>query len=792
MNPDLLEGFYLNNLRVEPRKGKITGRLRSLRLAPRAMDVLVCLAHHPGEVVSRETLITEAWGEGGSSEALSHAVTQIRNTLDDRKDHPEYIETLPRQGYRLLVRPAASPESGDEHPSTGGLQLSIHETGLLENLKQRGVLETGLAYLVFGWLILQVADILFDQLHVPAWAGTFVTVGVIAGFPIALVLSWFLEFRHGRAVLHEHSPQAAARRRISRTYISVLAALAIAAVAVFFYDRNYGLPVPPAEAPAPAAAVERVLPPVLDNSIAVLPFLNLDGSGETEIFAQGLVDDVLGRLARVPGLLVSSRGDAFTLEPNSASSKVRERLRVARYVEGSVQIRGDRLRVIVQLIDSDTGFHLLSRTFDRLREDFFDIRDEITELTVANVRVALPADTQAEATISPSDPSLDAYVRYRQGVDASRLPPSADTIELALARFDEALSIDADYAAAHAGKCLVYVDAYPISDDPAFIDRAETSCAQALSLNPNLDMVHTALGELYLGTGRYEDAEDAYEKALQTNPNSVASLTGLGEIYRLQKRGEEAEERFRQAVGLHPGDWSAYNNLGYFLYRSGRYAEAAEQYELVVGLNDQNMVGFTNLGTAYMLAGDFESAAPAFRQAIDIEPRPSAYSNLGLMHYYLGDLDAAIDAHRQAVMLAPNDHLSWSNLGDALWIAGRREQAQEAFGKAADLARSALEVNPNDPGYLMDLAWIETMLGQPEEARRRIDRARTLAPGDPYVHYIDGLMRVKAGQVDEALGALEKAAEQGYSIQMLAADPQLAALRAQPLFVKIIDAGNTR
>ena len=792
MNPDLHEGFYLKNLRVEPRKGQVTGRLRSVHLAPRAMDVLVCLAQHPGKVVSRETLITEAWGGSGSSEALSHAVTQIRNTLDDRKKHSEYIETLPRQGYRLLVQPAASPESGSEPSSAVGSQLSIHDTGLLDNLKQRGVLETGLAYLVFGWLILQVADILFDQLHFPAWAGTFVTVGVIAGFPIALVLSWFLEFRHGRAVLHEHSAQVAARRRFSRTYISVIAALAIAAIAVFFYDRNYGLPTPLEEPAQAAAPTERVLPPVLDNSIAVLPFLNLDGSEETEIFAQGLVDDVLGRLARVPGLLVSSRGDAFSLEPNSASSKVRERLRVARYVEGSVQIRGDRLRVIVQLIDSESGFHLLSRTFDRLREDFFDIRDEITELTVANVRVALPPETQAQARISPSDPCLDAYVRYRQGVDASRLPTTVDTINQALSRFDEALASDPDYAAAHAGKCLVYVDAYPETDDPAYIERAESSCAQALSLNPNLDMVHTALGELYRGTGRYDDAEAAYEKALLINPNSVASLTGLGEMYRLQKRTEAAEERYRQAVGLHPGDWSAYNELGYFLYRSGRYSEAAEQYELVVGLDDRNMVGFTNLGTAYMLAGDFESAAPAFSEAIDIEPQPNAYSNLGLMHYYLGDLDAAIAAHREAVGLAPNDHLYWSNLGDALWIAGRGEQAAEAFGTAAGLAESALEVNPNDPGYLMDLAWIETMLGRSDDARGHIDRALSLAPGDPYVHYIDGLMRVRSGQADEALDALETAAEQGYSRQMLAADPQLAALRAQPRFVAIIDSGRIR
>ena len=184
------------------------------------------------------------------------------------------------------------------------------------------------------------------------------------------------------------------KRRFSRTYLSVIGALAIAAVVVFIYDKRVGLP-QSAVIQVPLNTENVMLPPVQDNSIAVLPFFNLDGSDETEVFSNGLADDLITRLSRVPGLLVSSRGDSFTLDPNSASSRVRERLRVGLYLEGSVQIDGDLMRVIVQLIDSETGFHVLSRSFDRPVEGFFDIRDEITELTVANVRVALPAETQA-------------------------------------------------------------------------------------------------------------------------------------------------------------------------------------------------------------------------------------------------------------------------------------------------------------------------------------------------------------------------------------------------------------
>ena len=674
LDADLLKGFYLGDLLIEPTRGRVTGPGLSEHLPSKAMEVLVHLAEQPGEVVAREELLSAVWGAGrGSSEALSHAVSEIRHALKDHRDDPRYIQTLPKRGYRLLASPSSA--TGDTATIVLGASNSVSPTeiGLFENLKQRGVLETGLAYLILGWLLIQVADIVFGQLLLPQWVGTFVTVLVIAGFPIALALSWFLEIRDGRAIIDELSPRDARRKRFSRTYISVMSGLAVAAVLVFVYDQLVGLPGEPGDDVQEKLVAD--LPPVRDNSIAVLPFFNIDGSEETQVFANGLADDVITRLSRVPGLLVSSRGDSFSLEPNTASGRVRERLRVAMYLEGSVQIDGNELRVIVQLIDSETGFHILSRSFSQAPEELFSIRDDITELTVANVRVAVPSTTTTASTLSVEDPQLDVYLLYRRGVEATRKPQNLDTVAEALRWFDAALNIDPDYAAAHAGRCTVFVNAYPLTDDPSLIDSAEAACANALELNPNLDVVHTALGDLYRDTGNLSGADAAYNRALEIYPSSVGALTGLARVYRQQQRLSEAERIYEKAIGLHPGDWSAYNELGAFYYRSGRYEEAAAQYEIVVALDRNNMIGHSNLGTARMLAGDFAGAASALEASIEIQPRPNTLSNLGLMHYYLGDLDAAIESHKRASELAPNDPLTHSNLGDALWIAGRADEA---------------------------------------------------------------------------------------------------------------------
>lgn len=792
MSAKYLQGFYLGDLLIEPLKGQVTVKGDTRHLPPKAVEVLLCLAATPGELVTRETLLNEAWGEGhGSHEALSHAVSEIRHALDDHADEPVYLQTLRGRGYRLAV----IPQSVSAHTDSIviGAQSGAADLGFFESVKQRGVLETALAYLILGWLLIQVADIVFDQLHMPAWAGTFVTVLVIAGFPIALILSWFLEFRDGRAVVDQISPNDRRRRRFSRTYMSVIGALVVASMLVYVYDSQIGLPT--SETAVEVIALEQpgqAEIEIAENSIAVLPFFNVDGSNETQIFANGLADDVINRLARVPGLRVSSRGDSFTLEPNSASDVVRGRLRVAMYLEGSVQIASNRIRVIVQLIDSANGFHVLSRTFDRQREDFFDIRDDVTNLTVSSLRVALPAETQSMSDTSAQHPNLDAYILYRRGVDETLKPTSTTADASALGWFDAALEVDPEYAAAHAGKCGVYANSYQFNDDPEVVTSAESSCARALELNPNLYVVHNALGSLYSLTGKHDDAQAAYNKSLDINPDNVSALTGLSDVYRLQRRPDMAEETLLKAVGLEPGNWQVYNHLGYFYYRQGRYTEAAEQFDIVVSIDNRNTRGYGNLGVSHMIAGNFAAAAPAFERSIELEPQASAYSNLGLMQYYLGNYDEAAAALSGAIEIAPNDHLFWSNLGDILRVAGKAEEAREAFQEARQRVDAAIRVNPNDPAVMMDHAWILAMLDDKQGAMLEIEKASERLPDDPYADYIRALIYTHYGQVDDALTALEAASDKGYSVNILGAEPQLQSLHGNRRFVAIVGAENIR
>ena len=594
------------------------------------------------------------------------------------------------------------------------------------------------------------------------------------------------------------APQPVRRRAadLARPAIAVAALVALAAGVVYFGRvpattsptlTGAGVESAPAGSQSPPAIPTAGVSDVEPNTIAVLPLMNIDGSEEMRIFADGLGEDIIDRLTATPPLRVSARGDSFALAPNSAPQDVRKRLRVAYFIEGSVRRSADTLRVVIQLIDSASGFHIVSRTFDKPVGEFLQIQDEVSNLVVANLRIALPSLAEEPVYVSAETASYDAYLAYRRGMDILDKRPTRAAVTEALRAFEESLAVDPDYAAAYAGICLANIAGYDTTQEAAYMNSAERSCGSALERNPNLIVVHDALGALYLRTGRTAAAVRAFERALQVNRNDVPALTGLGDAYLNQQRLADAEQRYREAIGLQPGNWRTYNSLGNFLYASGRYEEAAAAYREVVGLDAANSTGWGNLASSAMLSGDFAAAVSAFERALAVEPSARTLMNLGMLHYYRGESAAAQHALKAAIAMSPEDYLAWSNLGDVLTVGGDADGAERAFLEAERLARERLARNQRDAGTLIDLAWITAMLGRFGDAQELIAAALALAPTDPYVHYYDALVRARMGDTENALDRIEKAVEMGYSRALIRAEPHLSALRGNTRFAEIAD-----
>ena len=747
------------------------------------MQVLVCLAENYGSLVTREELLDDAWGEGQATPAsLSDALGELRSALDDHSDNPEFIETVPDRGYRLRVEPIPFSRKDDRSPKD---EAPSQADSIWTVLMKHGVVQAALAYLVVGWAMIQVADATFEPIGLPPWSLAFLTFVVIGGFPIVVILAWFLESAGGKLVLDRGSQSGRFFQGLERNYLAIVAAYGIATLGAGVYQYTVGFAVADSPEPAPAAADMGELE-VNPNSVAVLRFINIDGSERTKIFSDGLSEDVLDKLATVPGLLVSSRGDSWSLPANAPSHLVRRRLRVAFFVEGSVRMVDDGLRIVVQLIDSREGFHVVSRSFERDVASFMGLQREITSLIVANLRIALPEDSLALAAAGGDVSDVDAYVLYRQGMDQLHQPSTSKTLGEAIGFFDAALELDSGYPAAHAGLCQAYVASYELASDARFIEPAEAACAAALAANSKLHVVYAALGNLYDNTGRYEEGRIAYERALEINPKSVAAMQGLASILESQQQLDEAEALLVEAARLQPGNWRLMNSLGGFFFANGRYEEAAEAYRSIIGLDPKNWQGLGNLGSALLMTGDFEDAAVALQNSIAIERDRSNLSNLAIIYYYLGRFDASVEIHRESVELFPESEVAWLNLADSLLFSSDAAEADAAYRQAAKLAEDSLAVDPNNPMTLCRAAWANGMIGQTVKSDVFVQRATRAAPANPYVHYYDALLKTRRGDLDAALEALSAAIDNGYPRVMLVSEPLLGDLQDTDRFFTLV------
>ena len=783
MQHSLLNGFYLQDLLIEPAFGRVSGPGFETHLKPKAVEVLLYLAERPLELVTRDELLRAVWGEnGGSSEALTHAISELRSCCKDHANQPSLIQTVPRRGYRLLQEPRLIDEP--EPAAATGVFQPPEDGSFIGDLMRRGVVQAGAAYMVFSWVLIQVADAVTPTLNLPDWFPSLVTYAAIGGFPIVLILAWVFERSEGRWFIDRGKQSGRILSGLERNYLSIVLAYAIAAAGAMTYQFTVGFDVPGAAETHVAEA--DVLLPVNPHSIAVLKFLNIGNNETGEIFSQGLGEDILDRLARVPGLAVSSRGDSWSLPENASSDLVRRRLRVAYFLEGSVRVIGDELKVVIQLIESATGFHVFSRSFEANLTEHMEVQREITELTVANLRVALPEDQTVDILATEQEPELDAYILFRRGKALLDMPPSSESLEEAVALFEQALAIDTDYSAAHAGLCSAYVGKYELTKNSSEIPLAEAACGAALTVSPNLAVVYTSLGALRISTGDLSAAQQAFHRALEINPRDVDAMRGMASTLEFQQQLDEAERYLQRAIDLQPGNWRNYLALGGLYYFSGRYSQAATAYRQVVFLDPGNWVGQGSLGSALLMTGEFEAAIGPLNTSLEIQEDVYYLSALGAVYYYLGDFGKSVELQRQATELLPQANFAWSNLGDALRFSSDQELSDHAYREAIRTSDDLLETNPSSSFNLYVKAWATAALGHHDEARILMDRALELAPGDPYAHYYDGLLKFTSGRRDEAIASFQNAVHSGYPVAMLAADPLLGDLHGDSRFEAVV------
>lgn len=777
----ITNGFMLAKWRVEPLKGRIEAPDGTVHhLGPTAMDILVCLARNPGKTVERQVLFRDVWGdEPPSDDTLTHHVSEIRHVLGDNAARPRFLKTVPRRGYRLIARVRPLPGSAPKRDS-GEKGFFARQ---FDDLRKRKVFQIVIGYPVLAWAVVEVLDVAWEYflqpLGAPDWLVPSVVILIALGYPFAVFLAWAIDLTPEGLRLTKGSTNAS--RLGSLTALGLVAVL-VASVALYLYfDARE-----PGTAPEPEATRTLAAEPPAEDSIAVLRFLNIGSDPSASYLGDGLTEELIHKLANLGSIKVASRTSVWPLsDAQLTTTEIARRLNVERVLEGSVRSDGETVRVTAQLTGND-GFHIWSKTFDRPLDDLLTIETNIAALVAEAMDVPL-TDESSERLARTATLNGDAFDQYLQGRHFLRQTATPENLDAAQTHFDAAIELDNRFSLAYAGRCETELARYRLTRDSGHFKSAEVACHRALTLDGGLAEVYTALGNLYRQSGQNEKAYQEYSTALSVNPSLEAAHYGLGRVYQAQGRLADAEAELRLTVKLEPGYYGTYLGLGNFLVRTGRYAEARPYYQMVTALEPNYPGGFVNLGSTLYWLGELEAAEAAWQRALELAPNRLGYQNMGTLYYYQHRFADAADMHQRAIEVAPEDHLAWGKLAAAQrYLEGQEDASQASYRRAIELVEERLAINPDDPEDLANLAAYLANTGRGEEARRAAYRAMELAPENPTTHYFAAIAEIRGGSRDTALELLKSAVRHGYSVQLIAADPQFESVRDEGVFKTLI------
>jgi len=527
--------------------------------------------------------------------------------------------------------------------------------GFLAELRRRRVIRVAIVYAIAGWVVIEVASTMLPGLNLPQWTVTLVIALVVLGFPIIFLMGWMFDLGPGGVV---RTPPA-----------SVTAATLVPAPSPPPQeDEAKPLRAPPMSAPLPPR-VARPLPGDDEGrrTIAVLPFVNMSGDVDNEYFSDGISEEILNLLTKLPQLKVASRTSSFNLKGEKVDiPTVARQLGVGTILEGSVRRAGERVRITAQLIEAESDSHLWSETYDREMKDVFAIQDDIAQSIVKALQVTLsPQERRAMQSVATTDPeAYDYYLRGRRYMYSM----ARRDYEHAIRMFEQAIALDSKYALAYAGLADAYSHMFRyVEATPDNVEKANRASEQAVVLDRDSAEAHASRGMALFISERYDEAEREFETAIARNPNLFEAWYYYGLAASSQGRVERAAELYTKASEVNPADFQvpmflamAYATLGRKQDEMRVRLGALGTLERHLKLNPHDTRAIYFAAQNLYRIGERDKAIAMAEQAMQQGMNePVVLYNVACFYTGLGETGRAIDLLEQAI------NLGW---GDRAWM----------------------------------------------------------------------------------------------------------------------------
>ena len=518
-------------------------------------------------------------------------------------------------------------------------QNSSTPTSFWSELKDRKVTRVAMVYTIVGWMVIQIAETTFPSLLIPEWALSLVIMCIFLGFPVSLILAWAFELtpeglktnsaaRAAELQADESESHASKRNSFSLVFAAAIPTLIFGTLALLFYLR------PAENSSLDNASTHQEVEQTVEQSIAVLPLINMSAIGDNAFFAGGVHEDILTNLTRIAGLRVISRTSALRYINSEMSLRdIGRELGVRYLVEGSVRRIKNHVRVTVQLIDASSDTHLWANNYDRELIDVFATQSAVAREISNSIHLAIQPET-VEALDDMPTRSVRAYDVYMKARSIARTEPESES---SLIRQRELLE-------------------QAVAEDPNFVEAwgvlNETYDHSIRTLNQNGWFLPEGADRDAIYNDLRGQSQRALNKAVALDPDNIETL-----LARASDSVAEVSADFR--------------------------AERKKIIDYAIENYPDNAMAWYVLGWWHNLEGDLEAAKPAFQKALNLDPMHAQMVEGSLIHFRVaGDQEMVTQLYDRLAQISPEKgklkRLAKVSLG------ARLELMLEAFRQTAN------------------------------------------------------------------------------------------------------------
>jgi serine/threonine-protein kinase len=565
----------------------------------------------------------------------------------------------------------------------------VNLPNFFSELKRRNVYKVAVAYAVVAWLLIQAASILFPAFDAPPWVMKIFIIVIIFGFPVALIFSWAFEITpEGIKLESEIEPNKSIKRRTGRKIVAVTIALAVVAAGLFVYQlvlqRSTITPT------ASAARIEAATG-APNKSIAVLPFVNMSADKNDEYLSDGMTEELINVLAKVPGLRVPGRTSCFAFKGKNEEDifrKVGDQLHVGTVLEGSVRKAGDKLRVTAQLINVSDGYHLWSKDYDGDVKDILNFQSNVAEQVVQALQVKLGGEGTRVLAKKPTE-NPEAHRLYLLGrYEFAKYTQTG--WNNAIHYYEQALRLDPNYALAYCGLAdnYAYMGSVVMPEKEAIAKEKEFA-QKALELDPELAEAHMSVALALVAAFDWRNGLKEFDRALELNPNlafayelQAWTVNGLG-------RFDEAISKTRKAVELDPLNPFFQMSLSFYQYWARQYDDAIAQARKTLAMDPNSAISHVLVGLSFLKKGDTAGAIAELQKSKVPDPGAWYQGFLGYAYAISGERAKAEVVLRELEQLAKRQYVSPTVFATIYLGLGQKEKCLAWLEKSYEQQDSA-------------------------------------------------------------------------------------------------------